>query len=364
MSEPLSQSSRVSSVGGVFVGHHRELGELKLALDESLIGHGRLVMLVGEPGIGKTRTAQELANYAETRGTQVFWGRCYEEEGAPPYWPWVQAIRSYVQQRDAERLQSEMGPGAADIAEIVPEIRRKLTGLETPPPLEPEQARFRLFDSITTFLKDAARTQPLMLVLDDLHWADEPSLLLLQFLAQQLADSCILVVGCYRDVELSRQHPLSDTLAQLSREPVFQRQLLRGLELEETELLIQSIGGISPRPSLVETVYSHTDGNPYFMTEVVRLLAAQGDLAQDPMPPAPADSAERGGIRIPEGVREVIGRRLNRLSAACNRVLTTASVIGREFGLEQLNPLFDSPSISSGQRLSEDEVLEAGGPWS
>ncbi len=101
------------------------------------------------------------------------WGRCYEEEGAPPYWPWVQPIRSYVQQRDAERLQSEMGPGAADIAEIVPEIRRKLTGLEPPPSLQPEQARFRLFDSITSFLKSAARSQPLMLVLDDLHWADD-----------------------------------------------------------------------------------------------------------------------------------------------------------------------------------------------
>ena len=133
-------------------------------------------MLVGEPGIGKTRTAQELAAYAETRGAQVLWGRCYEEEGAPPYWPWVQPIRSYVQQRDAERLLSEMGPGAADIAEIVPEIGRKLTDLEPPPALQPEQARFRLFDSITSFLKSAARSQPLMLVLDDLHWADEPLL--------------------------------------------------------------------------------------------------------------------------------------------------------------------------------------------
>jgi predicted ATPase len=183
-------------------------------------------MLVGEPGIGKTRTAQELASHAERRGVQILWGWCYEEAGAPPYWPWVQPIRSYVQQQDPERLHAEMGPGAADIAEIVPEVRVELPGLETPPALEPEAARFRLFDSITTFLKNAAQSQTLMLVLDDLHWADKPSLLLLEFLARQMADCRLLVVGCYRDMELSRQHPLSESLAQLSREPVFRRQTL------------------------------------------------------------------------------------------------------------------------------------------
>ena len=141
-------------------------------------GQGRLVMLGGEPGIGKTRTAQELAALAEARGAQVLCGRCYEEEGAPPYWPWVQIMRNYVQQAGAELLTAEMGPGAADIAEIVLEIKGKLPDLETPPALEPEQARFRLFDSITTFLKNAAQSKPLMLVLDALHWADRSSLIL------------------------------------------------------------------------------------------------------------------------------------------------------------------------------------------
>ena len=135
------------------------MGELKAALDDALSGQGRLVMLVGEPGIGKTRTAQELAYHAGTLGAQVFWGRCYEEEGAPPYWPWVQTIRSYIQQQTPERLLAGMGPGAADIAEMVPEIRHKLSDLETPPSLEPEQARFRLFDSITTFWKNVAQSQ-------------------------------------------------------------------------------------------------------------------------------------------------------------------------------------------------------------
>jgi predicted ATPase len=208
--------------------------ELKAALEEALSGQGRLVMLVGEPGIGKTRTAQELASAAQTRGAQILWGWCYEAEGAPPYWPWVQPIRSYIQHTDPDQLCSQMGPGASDIAQIIPEVREKLPGLEPPPTLEPEQARFRLFDSITSFLRNAAQSQPLVLILDDLQWADTSSLLLLQFLTRQLGGSRLLVLGCYRDVGLSRRHPLSETLALLSREPVFQRKPMHGLSQEET----------------------------------------------------------------------------------------------------------------------------------
>ena len=190
MTEPPSQSGHeANATTGVFVGRFVEMAALTAALGEALSGQGRLVMLASEPGIGKTRTAQELADLAEQRGCQVLWGWCYEELGAPPYWPWVQSIRSYVQRSDPQRLQSQMGPGAADIAEIVHEIRQQLPNLEHSPALEPEQTRFRLFDSITNFLKNAAASQPLMVVLDDLHWADKPSLLLLEFLTRQLAGS-------------------------------------------------------------------------------------------------------------------------------------------------------------------------------
>ena len=294
-----------SDMARVFVGRQREMAELKAPLDDAMSGRGRLVMLAGEPGIGKTRTAQELAAYAEGKGCQVLWGWCYEEEGAPPYWPWIQTIRSYVQQCDAGNLQLEMGYGAANIAEIVPEIYGKLSGLESPPVLEPEQARFRLFESITSFLKNASQSQPLMLVLDDLHWADKSSLLLLQFLARELApdqSGRLLVVGCYRDVELSRQHPLSETLAQLSRSARggFQRVLLRGLDQEDTARILEGSTGIEPAPGLVETLYSNTEGNPFFMTEVIRLLSESGELTADHTRPLP-------GLRIPEGVREAIG---------------------------------------------------------
>ena len=343
------ESQPTRDIGHVFVGRQREIAELTAALDEALSGQGRIVMLAGEPGIGKTRTAQELTALAETAGAMVLWGWCYEEEGAPPYWPWVQAIRAYVQQCDAGQLRTEMGHGAANIADVIPEIHDKITDLKPPPAVEPEAARFRLFDSIATFLKSVAQSQPLMLVLDDIHWADRPSLLLLQFLARELApvhSGRLLVVGCYRDMELSRQHPLSETLAQLSRSASggFHRVLLRGLNYEETSRLIKASAGIEPTTGLVEEIYSHTEGNPFFMTEVIRLLAESGELSADHI-----GSPE--GLRIPEGVREVIGQRLNRLSERCNEMLTTASVVGREFDFKLLSNLSGDDT--------EDRMLEA-----
>ena len=140
MSQPAPNPDRTTSISldsSVFVGRQQEMAALEAALHDALSGQGRLVMLAGEPGIGKTRTAQELAAYAKEHGVQVLWGWCYEEEGAPPYWPWVQTMRSYVQQASREQLAAEIGLGAAAIADIVPEIRRKLPDLETPPELEP-----------------------------------------------------------------------------------------------------------------------------------------------------------------------------------------------------------------------------------
>jgi len=314
---------------GVFVGREREAEELRRGLDDALSGRGQLLLLVGEPGIGKTRTASELCTYARLRGAQVLIGRCYEGEGAPAYWPWVQAIRSYVEACDGAELQSEMGPGAADIAQIVSEVHAKLPGLPAPPAIEPDQARFRLFDSITTFLKNASRRQPLVLLLDDLHWADKASLLMLQFLARDLAGARLLVLGTYRDVELGRQHPLAQTLGELAREQVGTRVLLRGLGEPEVKRYIEMTAGVAPSATLVAAVFRETEGNPFFLSEVVRLIVADGRLQ---------DSGDTSSwtVAIPQSVREVVGRRLDHLGEACNGVLTTAAVIGREFGLDAL----------------------------
>jgi DNA-binding CsgD family transcriptional regulator len=320
---------------------------LTAALEDARSGRGRLAMLVGEPGIGKTRTAQELAAYAETQGVRVLWGRCHEYQGAPPYWPWIQAIRAYARERDPEQLLAEMGSGAAYISQIAPDIQQQLPQVSPPATTEdPEQARFRLFDSVASFFKNASRQQTLVIVLDNLHWADKSSLLLLEFVAQELGESPLLVVGTYRDVDLSRQHPLFETLGELAREGRFQRVLLRGLSQEDVGQFIESATGIPPASGLVRAVYAQTEGNPFFIIEVVRWLAQEGELTS-----GPGNQRESWSVRIPEGVREVIGRRLNRLSQQCNEALTIASVIGREFNLEQLGRLIEG--------LPEERLLES-----
>jgi class 3 adenylate cyclase len=327
---------------GVFVGREVELAKLRSALDDALSGRGRLVLVAGEPGIGKTRCCDELATYGRLRGAQVLTGRCYESGGAPAYWPWVQVVRSYAHERDPDDLRSELGSGASAIAQVVPEIAARVVGLDSPPALEPEQARFRLFDSITAFLKNAAQRQPLLLVLDDLHWADEPSLLLLRYLAAEMTVGRIVVIATYRDVELGRHHPLAATLAELARYPVTSRILLHGLAREDVDRYLEITAGHVPAPGLTDAVYEETEGNPFFLAEVVRLLAADGRLE--------GARSDRWSLTIPQGVREVIGRRLEHLDEASNDILSVAAVCGRSFSLE--------PLVAASER-AENDVLAA-----
>jgi len=193
----------------------------------------------------------------------------------------------------------------------------------------------------------------LVLVLDDLHWADHPSLLLLEFVARELSNARLLIIGTYRDVELSRQHPLSRSLGELTRERLFQRVLLRGLDQEDVGRFIELASGITPPIVMVEAVHRQTEGNPLFVTEVVRLLVQEEEFTQEK-----AGQRDSWNVRIPEGVREVIGRRLDRLSERCNETLTVASVVGREFTIDQISPIIED---ISGDRLLEvlDEALSA-----
>ena len=330
---------------GVFVDRERELGELRSCLEDALSGRGRLALVAGEPGIGKTRTAEMVATYACLRGAKVLRGRCHEGEGAPPFWPWVQVIRTCVKDREVHAVLAELGPGSAYIAQLVPEVGERLPGLPTPV-LESEQARFRLFDAITALLKDAARTRPLFIVLDDLHSADIPSLLFLRFLARELADSRVLVVGTYRDVGLGRQHPLSQVLAELLREEGGRLICLGGFSESNVARFMEMSVGQRPPADLVGAVFQETEGNPFFLTELVHLLAADGRLER----PCSA-------LPIPQSVREVIRQRVARLAAECSRVLTIAAVIGREFDLGVLERVADL----AGERLLEavEEALGA-----
>jgi len=338
----------------VFVGRQRELTELRAAFDQIQANGGRVAMLAGEPGIGKTRTSAQLAAYATGRGAVVLWGRCQEGGGAPAYWPWTQALRAYVRDIPVERLERELGVGAATIAEIVPELRSRIEGLSAESSLDPEAARFRLFDAIASFLRGMATTSPILLVLDDLHWADPASLKLLAFVAGELGSACMLIVGTYRDAEVHRRHPLSATLTELQRSGVLQRTTLRGLGRPEVEdFVARWFGGDTPPAGLVDAIHRQTEGNPLFVSEAVRLLVEEGGL----------DEVMSGGqytwtIRIPDGVREVIGRRLDRLSDGCGALLATAAVIGRQFTLGQLAAVHEDTTAD--QRLTLlDEAIAA-----
>ena len=195
-----------------------------------------------------------------------------------------------------------------------------LVEIATDPDIKnPEQARVRLFDSITNFLERASKSRPLVLILDNLYWADRPSLLLLEFLAQEFANGQMLVVGTYRNEELSAEHPLTRVLGELTKIQNFQRLPLKGLSHEDVGELIQLIAGATPVQALVDSVFSHTQGNPLFVTEVVRLLVQDPQLTQGGQL-----EMVSGDLGIPDGVREAIGGRLIRLSGGCNRVLTTA----------------------------------------
>jgi len=349
--EPNRQPSDLTRVwrnltNGVFVGRDREMAELKTALDDALSGQGKVVLLAGEPGIGKTRAVHELATYAALRGAEVFLGRCYEEQGTVPYSPWLQIMQSYMPEQDSSQLNSNFGTSASNITTLLYELQQQLPGRMSAPTQEiPEQAQHHLFASITEFFKDVASSRLPVLIFDDLQWADRPSLLLLEFVARALCGSRLLVLGTYRDVELSRRHPLSQTLAELTREQLLHRISLQGLGMAEVGCFIEKVAGIAPPPDLVEAVYRRTEGSPLFMTEVVRTLAREGRLT-----PEYVDSMEKLSITLPEGVSQVIWQRLNRLSQECNQALIVASVIGREFGQKQLSWLIDD--------VSEDHLLE------
>jgi len=316
--------SPVETPRGAFVGRRAELTELLGGLEEALSGQGRLFLLVGEPGIGKSSLADELTRRARARGAAVLTGRCWEAGGAPAYWPWVQALRTYVREADPDLLRSQLGAGATYLAQIVPELREQFSDLAEPISLESEADRFRLFDAVAEFLRNAAQHRLLVLALDDLHAADTPSLLLLQFVARELGSMRVLLVGAYRDVDPIPTEPLTAALAELARERVTRRLELGGLSQEEVAEYVELTASEIASPKLAVALHGETEGNPLFVGETVRLFAFEGIADAEP------------AIGIPQTVRDVISRRLAHLSEGCNRALLFASVLGREFALDAL----------------------------
>ena len=322
-----------------FVGRDYEFGELLLALGEACAGQGRLLLIAGEPGIGKSRLVEELIAHARMRGVRAFVGRCWEAGGAPPYWPWVQSLRAFVRDSDAAMLRSQLPASAAELAQILPELRSQFPDLTEPGAVSGEGARFRLFDATAELLRTAAEAQPLLLFLDDLHAADHSSLLMLRFIARELGSIRALVVAAYRDVDPTVSRGLAETLAELGREPVTGRLVLGGLTEREVAECFGQTAGQPASAELVAALHEQTGGNPLFIGEIVRLLSIEG---------IPAGADAEVPLAVPESVRDAIARRLTHLSPECNELLVLASVIGREFALGEL---------ACAGCVSEDELL-------
>lgn len=311
-----------------FVGRTAEMTRAREAVDSAAAGSATFVTVSGEPGIGKTRLAEEAISYAELRGFVHATGRCVEDEGSPAFWPWQQVLRALMERCEVTSLRSALGVGGPVLARVLPEVSEVLPGLlPAPAPADPDQARFQLFDTIAAFIRRLSVMHPLFVLLEDIHWADTPSLKLLQFVSSSCDRERLLIAATYRDVELGRHHPLSGALAELAKDDRSVRISLSGMEHGEVAELVGAMGGGRVADELIGEIEMRTEGNPFFIAEVMRLIEESGDGSWS--------------FAVPQGVRETLGYRLNQLGEDANRVLAIAAVIGREFPLNLLEAAAD-----------------------
>ena len=327
------------------VGRDEPLERVRGAWTDVARGTCRTVFVAGEPGIGKTRLAAELAREAHAAGAIVLFGRCDDEVGAPLQ-PWLEALRFLVAHSDGEAVGRWAANDAPELVRLLPMLRDVLADVPRPEASDPESGRLRQFEAVASVLRRVGSDAPLLVVLDDLHWADRSSLLLLRHLARDETAGRLLIVGTYRDTDLDRRHPMADVLADLRRTAAPERVLLRGLTLAGTAALVTAYLGATPPDALVTAIHSETEGNPFFVQEVLAHLAESNALAHSELGATAARVADLG---IPESVREVIGRRLSRLSDDTNRLLVAAAVLGREF---------DAKVLADVAQDAEDAVLE------
>ena len=312
------------------VGRDREREELSAAMARAIEGRGGVVMIGGEPGIGKTRLCEELARDVRRRGLPALLGRCYDSEAVLPYQPFTEIVQSAIVAVPREALRSALGDAGGDVATIVPELHRAFDDLPPALQLPAEQERRHLFTAMRGFVERAAAQAPLLLILDDLHWADASTLLLLEHLAERAAAIPALIVGTYRDVELETTRPFAASLDSLIRRRLATRMTLRRLPPDATAAVLAGLSGSQPPQRVVDAIVAETEGNPFFVEEVFRHFAEEGRLL-DAEGRWRQDRVAIEELEVPQSVRLVIGRRLDRLSETARKVLAGAAVIGRTF---------------------------------
>ena len=364
---PGSDASRLLEqlARGRLVGRTAELERLREFWRRAERGEGHLALISGEPGVGKTRLARELAVYARLQGAWVLQGGCYEFEATTPYLPFVEALRGWVRGRDPARLREALGPMASELAKLAPEIDAKLGPQPPNPSLPPSEERMRLFDHVVRFLGSLATERGLLLVLDDLHWADHGTLALLHYLMRQSRESRVLVLGMYREAELGRSHPLQNALVEWNRERLATRIPLGRLSLADTAAMLAVMFGQNEVASdFAQALHRETEGNPFFVEEVVKALIEQGQIYRE------AGEWQRHGVEdlaIPQSIKAAVSRRLERLTPACTEVLQTAAALGKVFDFRELaaataveeNPLLDALDEASASQLIRAESGES-----
>jgi tetratricopeptide (TPR) repeat protein len=342
VTEPITRSTTP------LAGRQKEFAELIAKLDAVAEGRGGMVLVGGEPGVGKTKLTEALLLEARARGYPCAVGHCYEMEGAPPYLPFVEQIDYATRTVPPGRLRAVLGSGAAEIARIMPRLRQLYPDIPEPLDLPPDQQRHYLLTQIVGYYERGTKHVPLVLLFDDLHWADDSTLLLLEHLATHLSRIRLLILGTYRDVDLEVARPFAKCLERLTRQRLADRIALRRMPDTEVADLLAQLGGPNPPASLVRAIFAETEGNPFFVEEVFRHLRDEGRLTDADGRWLPTLEIET--LEVPEGVKLVIGRRLERVSEACRGMLTSAAVIGPRFELGLLEEVSD---------LSSDDLLDA-----
>lgn len=317
--------------GSTFVGRSRHLDALRDAWTRAAGGETALALLAGEPGAGKTSIAAAFAREVHGQGALALFGRCDDGLGLA-YQPFAQALEHYVRYADERILQAHVNEHGGETLRLVPHLAARVPAAPEPTIGDPGSEQWRLFNATRELLAAAGDAGPVLLVIDDLHWATAPTLQLLSYLLRSEAGAAMLIVATYRDTELARTHPLADTLAELRRLSSIERIRVGGLEEHETERLVEAVAGHDIEDegrALARALHTRTEGNPFFAIELLRHLAESGaiDFQNDQW--RARESVDAGGL--PEGVKEVIGRRLGRLPDATNAVLAVSSIAGLEF---------------------------------